>query len=37
MPFASQYDDVFFVAIKGAARSAGALAKRVDKEDYADW
>ncbi|PYR65599.1 MAG: hypothetical protein DMF88_19310 [Acidobacteria bacterium] len=35
MPFASSYDDVFFVAIRAAAKSAGTAAKRVDKEDYA--
>ena len=35
MPFASKYDDVFFVAIRGgAAKLARSVAKRVDKEDY---
>lgn len=34
MPFAQRYDDVFFVAIRGAAKLAGGVAKRVDKEDY---
>jgi hypothetical protein len=34
MPFASKYDDVFFVAIRGAAKLASSVAKRVDKEDY---
>jgi len=34
MPFAPKYDDVFFVAIRGAAKLARGSAKRVDKEDY---
>jgi len=34
MPFAAKYDDVFFVAIRGAAKLARSAAKRVDKEDY---
>jgi hypothetical protein len=34
MPFAKQYDDVFFVAIAGAAKRAKAVAKRVDQEAY---
>jgi hypothetical protein len=34
MPFAAKYDDVFFVAIRGAAKASRSTAKRVDKEDY---
>ena len=34
MPFASHYDDVFFVAIRAAAKSAGGVAKRVDQDEY---
>jgi hypothetical protein len=34
MPFGKEYDDVFFVAIRAAAKSAGTAAKRVDKDDY---
>jgi hypothetical protein len=34
MPFARDYDDVFFVAIAGAAKKVKAVAKRVDQEAY---
>jgi nucleoside 2-deoxyribosyltransferase len=34
MPFASEYDDVFFVAMTHAARSVNAACERIDKEDF---
>ena len=34
MPFAPRYDDVFFVAIRGAAKLARCVARRVDQEEY---
>jgi hypothetical protein len=34
MPFAPKYDDVFFVAIRGAAKLARSAAKRVDQDEY---
>jgi len=35
MPFAAAYEDVFFVAIAGAAEASGAAAKRVDLDPRA--
>ncbi len=34
MPFAHEFDDVFFVGIAGAAERLGLAARRVDHEDY---
>jgi len=34
MPFASEYDDVFFVAMAFAAEQTGTTAKRVDREPF---
>jgi hypothetical protein len=34
MPFAEEYDDVFFVAMVTAAKKVGASAKRVDREPF---
>lgn len=34
MPFAPQFDDVFFVAMTHAADAVGAVCKRIDLEDY---
>lgn len=36
MPFSADYEDVFFVAMVNAASRAGAVCKRVDKEDFVD-
>jgi Holliday junction resolvase len=34
MPFASAYDDVYFVAMAHAAKAVGATCTRVDREDF---
>jgi len=34
MPFASAYDDVYFVAMAHAAKAVGATCVRVDREDF---
>jgi len=34
MPFAAEYDDIFFVAMSYAAKSVGAVCRRVDLEDF---
>jgi hypothetical protein len=34
MPFAPEFDDVFFVAMTHAAETVGATCKRIDKEDF---
>jgi hypothetical protein len=34
MPFAPEFDDVFFVAMTYAAQSVDAVCKRIDKEDF---
>ncbi|OGO37528.1 MAG: hypothetical protein A2Z03_09030 [Chloroflexi bacterium RBG_16_56_8] len=34
MPFAPEYDDVYFVAMAPAAGSVNAVCKRVDQEDF---
>jgi nucleoside 2-deoxyribosyltransferase len=35
MPFAAEYEDVYFVAMVDAARAVGAACRRLDREDYA--
>ncbi len=35
MPFAVEYEDVYFVAMVDAARAVGAACRRLDREDYA--
>lgn len=35
MPFKPEYDDVYFLAMAGAAKEVGAACKRVDHEDFA--
>ena len=34
MPFSPEYDDIFFVAMSYAAKSIGAVCRRVDLEDF---
>jgi hypothetical protein len=34
MPFSPEYDDIFFVAMSYAAKSVGAVCRRVDLEDF---
>jgi hypothetical protein len=34
MPFASEYDDTFFIAMSYAARRVGATCKRVDRAEF---
>lgn len=34
MPFAAEYEDVYYVAMVEAARSIGAACRRLDREDY---
>ncbi len=34
MPFASEYDDTYFIAMAHAADSIGAVCQRVDQEDF---
>lgn len=34
MPFAPQYEDVFFVAMRHAAEQAGAVCERVDRREF---
>ncbi|MGH9820857.1 MAG: hypothetical protein ACRD43_11865 [Pyrinomonadaceae bacterium] len=34
MPFAPQYEDVFFVAMRQAAEQAGAVCERVDRREF---
>lgn len=34
MPFAPQYEDVFFVAMRSAAEQAGAVCDRVDRREF---
>ncbi len=34
MPFAAEYEDVYFVAMVDAARAVGAACRRLDREDY---
>jgi hypothetical protein len=34
MPFAPEYDDVFFVAMAHAAKTIGAVCRRVDREEF---
>ncbi len=34
MPFSEDYDDVFYVAIAPAAKAAGAIAIRIDHDDF---
>lgn len=36
MPFDSAYDDVFFVAMLGAATKVGLTARRVDQDEFSD-
>lgn len=36
MPFEASFDDVFFVAMAGAAEALGFAARRVDQEHFAD-
>jgi hypothetical protein len=35
MPFSSDYEDVFFIAMAHAAKAVGAVCRRVDYEEYA--